>query len=421
MKNITQISNPILAIIFAASFLVSEVCFAESDMVITVSTGDEIIVERFPASGKYLMVWLAPEYGFRGAHRSLARMLTEQNIEVWQSNIVESLFMPQGSTSIKKLNGLRVADIIEHAHKITGKKIIVVGDSYAAVSALQGAHQWQRKNQIKPYLIGAVLFSPYTYSTIPPLGQLPEYMPVISSTNIPIMIYQAKNNGNIGQFDSLVEKLQQHGNPVYTRLIPKVMSFFYEEKPTKEMLEQVKPLPVSIKKIILALEKHAVPKKPIALTRLKDNKSGIDIFLKKYKGSVTPLALNLKNAHGKSITKNDFKGQVTVINFWATWCPPCVEEIPSLNRLKQKMAGLPFELISINYAEDRKTILDFMKKVKVEFPVLLDQNGNFAKKWNVITYPSTFVIDKEGKIRYGVNAAIEWDNPEFIEKFKALL
>ena len=421
MKNITQISNPIFAIIFAASFLASEVCFAETDMVITVSTGDEITVERFPASGKYLMVWLAPEYGFRGAHRSLARMLTEQNIEVWQSNIVESLFMPQGSTSIKKLNGLRVAEIIEHAHKITGKKIIVVGDSYATVSALQGAHQWQQKNQVKPYLIGAVLFSPYTYSTIPPLGQLPEYMPVISSTNIPIMIYQGKNNGNIGQFDSLVEKLQQHGNPVYTRLTPRVMSLFYEETPTKEMLEQVKPLPISIRKMISVLEKHSVPKKPIALKRLKENKSGIDIFLKKYKGSVTPLEINLQDSYGKAVIKNNFKGQVTVINFWATWCPPCVEEIPSLNRLKQKMAGLPFELISVNYAEDKKTILEFMEKVKVEFPVLLDQNGDFAKKWNVITYPSTFVIDKEGKIRYGVNAAIEWDNPEFIKKIKALL
>ena len=421
MKNITQISNPILAIIFVASFLVSEVCFAETDMVITISTGDEITVEQFPASGKYLMVWLAPEYGFRGAHRSLARMLTEQNIEVWQSNIVESLFMPQGSTSIKKLNGLRVAEIIEHAHKITGKKIIVVGDSYATVSALQGAHQWQRKNHIKPYLIGAVLFSPYTYSTIPPLGQLPEYMPVISSTNIPIMIYQAKNNGNIGQFDSLVEKLQQHGNPVYTRLTPKVMSLFYEETPTKEMLEQVKPLPINIKKMIAVLEKHPVPKKPIALKHLKENKSGIDIYLKKYKGSVTPLAINLQDSNGHAVVKNNFKGQVTLINFWATWCPPCVEEIPSLNRLKQKMAGLPFELISVNYAEDKKTILDFMEKIKVEFPVLLDQDGDFAKKWNVITYPSTFVIDKEGKIRYGVNAAIEWDNPEFIEKLKALL
>ena len=85
------------------------------------------------------------------------------------------------------------------------------------------------------------------------------------------------------------------------------------------------------------------------------------------------------------------------------------------------MADLPFELISINYAEDKKTILEFMKKVNVEFPVLLDQNGNFARKWNVITYPSTFVINKEGNIIYGVNAAIEWDSPEFIQKLKSLL
>ena len=77
--------------------------------------------------------------------------------------------------------------------------------------------------------------------------------------------------------------------------------------------------------------------------------------------------------------------------------------------------------ITINYAEDNKTILDFMKKINVEFPVLMDQDGNFAKKWNVITYPSTFVIDKNGKIIYGVNAAIEWDDPEFIEKIKSLL
>lgn len=85
------------------------------------------------------------------------------------------------------------------------------------------------------------------------------------------------------------------------------------------------------------------------------------------------------------------------------------------------MSGLPFELISINYAEDKETILEFMKKVQVDFPVLLDQDGNFARQWNVITYPSTFVIDKNGKIQYGVNAAIEWDNPELIKKIKTLL
>ncbi|MDH5602057.1 MAG: redoxin domain-containing protein [Gammaproteobacteria bacterium] len=413
---------PVLLATLLYSIFTTASCFAGNEIVVSVSSGDELTVERFPASGRHLMVWLAPEYGFRGAHRTMAKMLTGENIEVWQSDIVQSLFMPAGSSSIKKLNGQLVADLIEQAHKTTGKKIIVVGDSYATISALQGAHQWQQRKQDKSYLIGAILFSPYTYATIPPLGQLPEYMPVISATNIPIMIYQARNNGNIGQFSTLVEKLQQHGNPVYTRLTPKVMSIFYEEKPTPEVIEQVKPLPKNIKKMITVLERHKVPTTAIKkLEQLKENKSGIDIYLKKYKGKVSPLAINLENSRGKIVIKNSYKGQVTVINFWATWCPPCVEEIPSLNRLKEKMSGLPFELISINYAEDKKTILEFMKKVQVDFPVLLDQDGEFAQKWNVITYPSTFVIDKKGDIKYGVNAAIEWDHPEFIEKIKALL
>jgi peroxiredoxin len=85
------------------------------------------------------------------------------------------------------------------------------------------------------------------------------------------------------------------------------------------------------------------------------------------------------------------------------------------------MAGQPFELISINYAEDRETVIRFLKRVKVDFPVLLDRNGDYAKRWNVISYPSTFVIDSSGQIRYGVNAAIEWDAPEITSKLEALM
>ena len=92
-----------------------------------------------------------------------------------------------------------------------------------------------------------------------------------------------------------------------------------------------------------------------------------------------------------------------------------------MNRLKKKMAGLPFELISINYAEEKDIIIDFMENVHVDFPVLLDHNGEFAQKWNVISYPSTFVIDTDGKIVFGVNSAIEWDDPEVVKKIKSLL
>ena len=421
MQFISTLFNSVLALTLIFNIFMVKASFAENEITVTVSSEDEIIVEIFPAKGKYLVLWLAPEYGIREGHRSLARLLTQHDLEIWQANVVESLFMPQGTASLKKLNGQHVADLIKYAHKTSGKKIIVLGDSYASLNVLRGAHKWQEKRHNKPYLIGAILFSPYTFASIPPLGQLPEYMPIVSATNIPIMIYQAKRGGTYSQFKTLITKLGQHGSPVYTRFLPNIMSLFYEDKPTKIMIEQVRPIANNIKKMIPILEKHTVPAKPVALKKPHKIKSGIDIYLKEYKGIISPLAIKLEDTKGKIIEKNNYKGQVTIINFWATWCPPCIQEIPSLNRLKKKMKGLPFELISINYAEEKKTILEFMKKVNVEFPVLLDKDGGFAKKWNVITYPSTFIIDKEGKIKYGVNAAIEWDDPEFIKKIKALL
>ena len=84
------------------------------------------------------------------------------------------------------------------------------------------------------------------------------------------------------------------------------------------------------------------------------------------------------------------------------------------------MKDYPFELISINYAEDRESVKNFLKTVNVEYPVLLDINGDFAAKWNVVAYPSTYLIDTKGKIRYGVNSAIEWDSPEVIETLKSM-
>lgn len=85
------------------------------------------------------------------------------------------------------------------------------------------------------------------------------------------------------------------------------------------------------------------------------------------------------------------------------------------------MADLPFELISVNYAEGDTNIRSFLESVEVDFPVLLDRDGEFARQWNVISYPSTFIIDPKGTIRYGVNAAIHWDDPAVIEVLRSLI
>jgi len=402
----------------------SQVAYSQEEITVTVSDEIDIAFEIFKPlnekSSEYLMLWLAPEYGFRPGHRIMAQLLTKQNIEVWQTDIVESLFMPRGSGSIRKLNGKYTADTIEYAHKTTGKKIIIAGDSYAAINALIGAHQWQNRKHDSTHLIGAMLFTPSSYASVPPLGLDPVFMPIMDATNIPLIIYQTKNSRNINQFKTVLEKLQQHNNPVYVKMIPEVMSLFYSEQPVDAINKQRRALAPNIKKMLAVLDKHNIPARPLPLTKNSSTDSGIDIYLKKYKGTNQPLSIKLLDAHDRPFVKNDFTGKVTVINFWATWCPPCVEEIPSLNRLNKKMRGKPFDLISVNYAEDKQTILKFLKKVDVDYPVLLDNDGEFAKKWNVITYPSTFIIDTHGNIIYGVNAAIVWDDPAFIKKIQAL-
>ena len=394
---------------------------AQTEITAPVSEDIEVTVSRFDANGDYLLLWIAPEYGFRETHRSMARRLGAQGIEVWQSDIVEALFLPQGSGSLKRLDGGTIADLIEYAHRQTGKKIALAGDSYAAMAALLGARSWQDRKLADPYLVGAVLFTPYSYAYIPALGLEPEYMPIVESTNIPMMIYQAKNSGTTGGFAVLLDKLRLHESPVYTRIVPGVMSLFYAEPPSRAMIDVAEPIAIDIRRMLAVLARHQLPDAPVAIVKGTSIRSGIDIYLREFNGAIPPLAIKLTDIHGAPVVRNDFAGKVTVVNFWATWCPPCIEEIPSLNRLQRKMKGRPFELISINYAEDRETVMDFLRRVKVDFPVLLDTDGAYAKAWSVISYPSSFVIDPQGRIRYGVNAAIEWDDPELITKLESLM
>ena len=177
----------------------------------------------------------------------------------------------------------------------------------------------------------------------------------------------------------------------------------------------------TIRQVLPLLTRYELPRQPVALSAGADSKTGVDIYLKDFKGQSKPPAIDLPDISGNRLQRMNFAGKLSVVNFWATWCPPCIEEIPSLNRLKQQMEGRPFELISINYAEEKSTVLEFMRRIEIDFPVLLDTSGEHAKSWKVISYPSTFVIDMQGNIRYGVNAAIEWDSPELLRQLEVLM
>lgn len=141
-----------------------------------------------------------------------------------------------------------------------------------------------------------------------------------------------------------------------------------------------------------------------------------------YSGAPLP-DFTLSDLHGKHHTLSSLKGRVVVVNFWATYCPPCIKEMPSLQRLKEKMQGKPFTLLAVNMAEEQGAIESFLQRFnhKIDFPILLDPQAEVVEGWMISAVPTTFILDTKGNIRYALYGGLEWDSPEVINTINALL
>src|SRR5690606_1048350 len=103
---------------------------------------------------------------------------------------------------------------------------------------------------------------------------------------------------------------------------------------------------------------------------------------------------------GRSHQLSDYRGKVVVLNFWATWCPPCREEMPAMERLHQLVGDEAIAVVAINVGEDEDTIFRFTGDYPVTFPLLMDQGGKIVEEYPVIGLPTTYIIDPAGIIRH---------------------
>lgn len=142
--------------------------------------------------------------------------------------------------------------------------------------------------------------------------------------------------------------------------------------------------------------------------------------LQVYKGSDTP-PLALKDLNGKTHDLKQYRGKIVLINFWATWCPPCRAEMPSMQRLKDKMAGKPFVILAVDMGETEAEVKAYIRQIKTDFTVLLDKDGRALKTWKVFAFPTSYVVDAQGRIRYGLYGASEWDAADKIQKITEML
>lgn len=131
--------------------------------------------------------------------------------------------------------------------------------------------------------------------------------------------------------------------------------------------------------------------------------------------------LALATLEGKTIDLASLRGRVVLVNFWAVWCPPCRKEMPSMSRLADRMQGRPFTILGVNAGEEPADIRTYLKQVPAHFPILLDSEGNHLKPWQVFAFPTSYVVDKQGRIRLGLFGSIEWDSAEVLAKLEPLL
>ena len=125
-------------------------------------------------------------------------------------------------------------------------------------------------------------------------------------------------------------------------------------------------------------------------------------------------AFQLAEQNGTPVALDSYRGQVVLINFWATWCPPCREEMPSLSELSKRLAGKPFSVLAISVDDSWKPIAEFQKKISPTMTVLRDDPSDVSGRYGVAVLPQSFLLDKHGVIVKKYTGPRDWIDPDLI-------
>ncbi len=132
--------------------------------------------------------------------------------------------------------------------------------------------------------------------------------------------------------------------------------------------------------------------------------------------------LRFNNLDAEVVDLKDLKGKIVVVNFWATWCPPCRREMGSLERLYLATKEKDVVVLAVNVGEDEDTVFSFLGEIEPSptFAILFDTQAKSMRDWNVKGLPTTYIVNKEGLLVYRAIGGREFDHPELVKKIVAL-
>lgn len=411
-----------LAVVFGL-FLFSSVSASEP----------ELEVESYPANHPQAQIlWIPSEYGVLPEERLLAKKLAEKGVSVTILNLFESYFLPTAPSSLQKIPLQVITDKLAELQK-QALPLWVVSANQGAALSVKALVQYQ---QAPKKMLGVILINPNLYIETPEVGQTAHYWDAVNQLNLPVFVMQAEMSPWRWRLAELQSQLQVGGASVFLKILPGVRDRYYfrpDALSNEQQLAQQLPQQIltSMQAIvpylrearaaspILSQKAHSLLTSDAKITR-PGNFEAKKLPLKPYRG-VQNIALSAPDLSGVVHQLDAYRGKVVLLNFWASWCPPCVHEMPSMSRLKNALGSQPFEILAVNLAEPIAKIEAFVAEHPVNFPILLDPKGTAVKDWRVFAYPSSYVLDKAGNIRFALFGGHEWDEPDTVRQLQSLL
>ena len=404
---------------------------AES-ILLPLDDGSEIPIHRFAAkqTGEKRtppdrLLWITAEYGLRTpAHPDLAAAIAATDMEVWLADLHAGWFLIPGPSSYTEIDPLQVAELIAAAIPEHGQ-LYVMSAGRGAALLLMALREWQRQHPESTALGGAILLHPNLMARPPEAGSAATYLPITYATRLPIYLIQPQNSAKRWYLTELADALVSGGSALYFQLLPDASDGFQSRHDTTERERQLRTeLPALIVRARQQLQHHNRQPWPAVATlpavtdwQAKPQATAMQPYPDR------PIAPNtqLQQLDGTQRLLSEYRGQVVLLNFWATWCPPCVKEIPSLGRLQALFADRGLVVVGADVGESRAEVEQFLQRVPARYPILLDPAGSAVAPWQLRAFPTTFLIDREGHIRYGYFGALEWDAAPMIALIESLL
>jgi len=397
------------------------------ELEIEVNGGSVINVNHYQASSSKLIIWLPSERGVSSHSFEVADKLADLGHNVWIVDLHDSYMVSTSRYSIDKFPVNDVVELLTQASEFDYDEVFFLSASRGAKLVLESIIQYSLNFPSSELLKGSILIQPNIFAPLSTMGEAASFIASSNNSHLPIYMIQTQYSTKYMYTNDMRKQLEKGGGQVFIHILKDVEGGFFARPPDDLSVPAIKAkrqLPKTVDSASRLLAQITPGK--LSLNHMPDNPGSgktqaRNTTLNQYKADKRSPVLQLPDLSGQQINLNHYRGRVVLVNFWASWCDPCVEEIPSLSRLGEHFAGKPFDILTVNIGESTARVKDFLDPYEKNFKVLLDEDGEVVRNWRVYAFPSNYLIDRNGKIQYAYRGALEWDSPEVVKIIESLL